>query len=224
MKKALKILKILLLFLFGLPLLYLLLAVIGFLIPVNSNEETQDRQHTVFLVSNGVHVDIAVPVKSEIMDWTSLVEPDHVRAKIHNFRYLSLGWGDLGFYRTTPEWDDLTPDTAFKALFLPSPAAIHATYYRDLWEDDQTISLQLDDNQFRRLTTYLLNSFSIPEDGDVKSVEGLHYGETDAFYPAPGSFSLFKTCNTWANNGLKYAGLEASLWTPFEEGIFYRYQ
>lgn len=224
MQQFLKIFKILLLFLIGLPLLYLLIAVIGFLIPVNSTSHIEDPAYKIFLVSNGVHVDIAVPVKTEILDWTTMVKPEHIPANVENYVYLSLGWGDMGFYKTTPEWEDLKFKTAFTALFLNSPAAIHATFYADLWEDEQTIAVKLSEDEFQKLTDYLLNSFQFTQVGVVAPIPNLHYGRTDAFYHAPGSFSIFKTCNTWANNGLKYAGLEASYWTPFEEGIFLRYR
>lgn len=224
MKQFLKILKILLFFLLSLPLLYLFIAVIGFLIPVNSTSQIEDPAYQIFLVSNGVHVDIAVPVKTEIMDWSAIVKPEHIPANVENYNYLSLGWGDLGFYKTTPEWEDLKFQTAFTALFLNSPAAIQATFYADLYEDEQTIAVKLNEDQFRKLSSYLLNSFKLTDAGIANPIPNLHYGRTDAFYHAPGSFSLFKTCNTWANNGLKVAGLEASLWTPFEEGIFLRYR
>ena len=49
------------------------------------------------------------------------------------------------------------------------------------------------------------------------------YGKNDAFYEANGSYSLFHTCNTWANNGLKACGQKACFWTPFDSGIFYHY-
>lgn len=227
MKKVLLFLKILLIILLGLPLLYLLAAFIGFIIPVNSGGETgetAEESTRIFLVSNGIHVDIAVPYQSSQMDWTGIVEYDHPRVPQPNARYLSIGWGDLGFYTTTPEWEDLTFDTAFTALFEKSPAALHVTFHRFLEENEHAIAVDLSKEQYKKLVQYLLNTFKPGEDGEIKPIPGLHYDSNDAFYPAKGTFTLFRTCNTWTNNGLKYAGLEASLWTPFEEGIFWRYR
>ena len=45
-----------------------------------------------------------------------------------------------------------------------------------------------------------------------------------ALYEAKGKYSLFYTCNTWANDGLKSAGLKACYWTVFKGGIFDQYQ
>ena len=50
------------------------------------------------------------------------------------------------------------------------------------------------------------------------------YGNSDAFYDATGSYSLFHTCNSWTNNALKAAGMKASVWTPFDKGIFHQYK
>jgi len=49
---------------------------------------------------------------------------------------------------------------------------------------------------------------------------GVH---TDVVLPIK-TACLFHTCNTWANNALKACGQKASLWTPFDTGIFYHYQ
>ena len=46
----------------------------------------------------------------------------------------------------------------------------------------------------------------------------------NAFYEAKGSYSLFTTCNTWANSALKSCGQKACIWTPFDTGIFALYE
>ncbi|MDK7354048.1 DUF2459 domain-containing protein, partial [Rothia aeria] len=49
------------------------------------------------------------------------------------------------------------------------------------------------------------------------------YGEDDAFYEANGKYSIFYTCNTWTNNVLKKAGLKASFWAAFDDGLMSQY-
>jgi hypothetical protein len=44
------------------------------------------------------------------------------------------------------------------------------------------------------------------------------------FYNAKGRYSLFYTCNTWANQALKSANQKAALWTIFDFGIFQHYK
>ncbi len=45
------------------------------------------------------------------------------------------------------------------------------------------------------------------------------YSYNDDFYEALGSFSCFKTCNSWVNSGLKESDIKACLWTPFDFGL-----
>jgi hypothetical protein len=37
---------------------------------------------------------------------------------------------------------------------------------------------------------------------------------TDAFFPARGHFSIFRTCNVWLGETLRAAGIPFGLWTP----------
>ncbi len=204
-------------------LLYFAFVVIGAAIPVNSNPETIDPDINIYLISNGVHVDIAVPVKSKIIDWTEIVNPQHTLMKPTNGSYISFGWGDLQFYENTPEWKDLTFKTAFKALFLKTPSAIHTRFHGGIPKNERIKALMIDSLQYRRLSEYIQNTFIYDDEGNSEPVEGLHYSGRDVFYKAKGSLHVFNTCNTWVNEALKHSGLKACLWTPFEEGIFLRY-
>lgn len=224
MRQAIRFLKFFLLGILGIPLLlYFALVVIGAVIPVNSNPETINPNIAIYLISNGVHVDIAVPVKTEIIDWTEIVQPKHTLHKPTNSSYVSFGWGDLLFYQNTPQWEDLTFKTAFKSLFLKMPSAIHTRFHQGIPKNERIKSLMIDSLQYRLLSGYIQNAFIYDEKGNSQPVENLHYSGQDAFYKARGSLNLFYTCNTWVNGALKHSGLRACLWTPFEEGIFLRY-
>lgn len=204
-------------------LLYFALAIIGAAIPVNSNPETINPDIKIYLISNGVHVDIAVPVISETIDWTETVKPQHTLLKPTNSSYVSFGWGDLQFYENTPEWKDLTVKTAFQALFLKTPSALHTRFHEGKPKNERIKTFMIDDSQYLLLSEYISNTFMFDDEGNSQPVQGLHYSGQDVFYRAKGSLNLFNTCNTWVNNALKHSGLKASLWTPFEEGIFLRY-
>ena len=78
---------------------------------------------------------------------------------------------------------------------------------------------------YGRLVNYISNSFQKDAGGHViKIATNANYNKADAFYEANGSYSMLHTCNTWANNGLKCSGQKACLWTPFDTGIFLKYQ
>jgi Protein of unknown function (DUF2459) len=69
------------------------------------------------------------------------------------------------------------------------------------------------------------SSFVIDKKGEYKKIiTTANYNSNDAFYDANGRYSLFYTCNTWANNALKSCGQKACWWTPFDSGIFNLYK
>lgn len=197
--------------------------IIGAAIPVNTAPDTSEPFTTIYLVSNGMHTDIVLPVRTEVTDWTKIVKPQHSLSPPNKVSFVSFGWGDLEFYRNTPEWEDLEFSTAFKSLFLKTPAAIHVRFLTTYSFGEDFRAITVDRPQYEKLCSYIKNSFKFDTSGNTQPVEDLHYTGDDAFYHAHGSLNLFKTCNTWVNSGLKNSGLKACLWTPFVEGIFYHY-
>ncbi len=203
--------------------LYVVVAMISSMIPVNTDQPDTARDYEIYIRSNGVHTDIIMPVKNELVNWLDLVDPAHTRAGYMELEYVGFGWGDLEFYENTPEWKDLAPGVAFKALFLDSPAAMHVKFKHYVIQDEHTIPIKVTSEQYLALADYITQSFALDENGAAQNIRGLNYEMTDTFYHAKGSLNMLNTCNTWTNRGLKEAGLRASLWTPFTEGIFYSY-
>lgn len=204
-------------------ILYVIVAMISSMIPVNTSQPDYGKDHEIYIRSNGIHTDIVMPVNNELVNWLEIVDPDHTRAGLRNLEFVAFGWGDREFYENTPEWNDLTPGVTFKALFLDSPAAMHVKFKHYIIHDDNTITIKVTTEQYLALADYIKESFTLDQDGNAINIPGLHYEMTDTFYHANGSLTLLYTCNTWTNKALKSAGLRASLWTPFTEGIFYSY-
>ena len=179
---------------------------------------------TIYILTNGVHTDIVMPVKNPQIDWSTEIKFRHTLSKDSIMEYVALGWGDKGFYLETPTWADLKFSTAFKAAFSLSTSAIHATFYKNMNEGETCKKISISKEQYARLIKFIKNSFKTNLNGNfIHIVTNANYGKDDAFYEANGSYSLFHTCNTWANNGLKNCGQKACLWTPFDTGIFYHY-
>jgi uncharacterized protein (TIGR02117 family) len=193
------------------------------MIPVNNNETNKEKKIPVFLITNGVHTDLAVPIHSSVIDWNKIIEKEHFNTSLRDYQYIRFGWGDLEFYRTTPQWEYLTLKTAFNSLFLETPAALHLELHEVILEDENTVAISISKEQYSAMVEYFLSTFQLNKNGNIQPVPNLHYSSRDAFYHAKGSLNPFKTCNTWINNGLKKAGMKACLWTPFTQGIFYQY-
>ena len=171
------------------------------------------KQKEIYITTNGVHLDIIVPVDNLNKEFTSQLK------LIRGTKYVSFGWGDKKFYINTPDWSDLTFPTAFRAVFLKSKTAMHVTCYSDIYKSWRKV--ELCEEQYRIIKDYILNSFLKDENGDIMRIDIEGYGLNDSFYDANGSFSLFKTCNIWVNIGLKKAGIETSIWSPFDFGILH---
>ena len=144
-----------------------------------------------------------------------------MRNKI-NEKYLSFGWGDENFYVNTPTCGDLTFRNAFKAMFLKSPTLMYLTRYKSELSD--WIEIKISKTELQKLNSYLLNTFKTNENGKKIILKNQGYSSTDDFYKAKGSYSCFKTCNSWVNSGFKESGLTSCLWTPFNFGLITKYE
>ena len=224
MKQALRYFFKFLLILLSPAIVYLVIALIGALIPVNSNPGSINAKIDIYLYRQDMHTDILLPVNSEIITWDRIFKPEHTLSNPQNLAFIGFGWGDLNFYRNTPQWEDLKLDVAFKALFLRSQSALHTRFYEKIPFSENLVKISVSENQYKKLTEYILETVNAENKSEIKPVSDLHYYQDDAFYLAETSFHLFKTCNTWANSVLKASGLKACLWTPFPQGIFFQYR
>jgi uncharacterized protein (TIGR02117 family) len=226
LKIALKTLKITGLTILALACLigiYLLSAYVLSRMSVDRESQTQNDM-PIYILTNGVHTDLVVPIKNEQIDWSKEVKFANTTGKDSLFEYVAFGWGDKGFYLETPTWADLKASVAFKAAFALGKSAIHATFYKSMREGADCVKINISKEQYSRLIKYIQESFTTDAEGHLMYIQtNANYGKEDAFYEAKGRYNLFHTCNTWANDGLKSCGQKASLWTPFDTGIFYQY-
>lgn len=193
-------------------------------IEVNSDVVASDDV-SIYLTTNGVHADLVLPVKTEIKDWSESVTFENTIAKDSTAKFVAFGWGDKGFYLDTPTWADLKFKTAFAATFALSNSAMHTTFYKKMTESESCKLIKISNSEYKQLVDYIDSSFERSADGKlIHIVTDANYNNNDAFYEAIGTYNLFKTCNTWANNGLKSCGQKACLWTPSDKGIFYHYK
>jgi uncharacterized protein (TIGR02117 family) len=216
--------KYVLFFLVGITIYTLLVISIAY-IPVNANVEACKTDCIeVYLRSNGVHTDIVLPIKNELKDWSIQLDSKLSKAGRSNFNYVSVGWGDKGFYLDTPTWGDLTFKTAFNALFYLSSSAMHITFFDSLTEGGRCKKVYISKVDYAQIVAFVESSFQCNEVNKYIHIPNVSYGEDDVFYEAKGRYSLFYTCNTWTNNCLKSGNMKACLWTVLDKGFFYHYK
>jgi len=211
LKYIFKLVKRTFLFFFSLIILYLLTAWVCSNIATNPEKELANKSKLIYVVSNGVHTDIIFP-----LGYLNKHSIDNLNLKTTT-EFVAFGWGDKGFYINTPTWGDLTFSTAVNALFLKSVSAMHVTEYSNTTTDWKKVTIN--EYQLIRIQEAILNTFQQKSNRAFIKIEGYSYGSNDAFYEAKGSFSCFKTCNTWTNQTLKKAEIKTAIWTPFDSGI-----
>ncbi len=192
-------------------------------IPVNSDVTSKGKTIPVYILSNGVHTDIVLPVKNDFHDWSQKVKFENTIAKDSTAQLVAFGWGDKGFYLETPTWNDLKFSTALRAATGFSTSAIHVTFYKSLKENKKCKKIMVSETEYQKLIDYINDSFQLDSDNFMKIETNAVYGKNDAFYEAKGSYNLFHTCNTWTNNALKASNQKAALWTATDTGILYHY-
>ena len=195
--------------LFAVVALYALGAVAGGAIPVNSGWRQAQSGVRIYVIDNGVHTDLVLPVSAEGVDWRALVKPEHFGdpgSAAHT--HVAFGWGDRDFYLNTPSWSKVSPVRVAKAMAGMGSTVLHVAHIPAPGVGPHMRTLVLSPDEYRRLSGFIRGTFA-----EGASVHG--YGGSDVFYPAKGGYSAFRTCNQWTGDGLREAGVKMGWWTPF---------
>ncbi len=197
-------------------LIYALLALLLPRITVHSDYRPPDRGVQLFVVSNGVHTDFLVPVRTPTVDWTQHLPTEWFERVERSCPYVVFGWGDKGFYLETPTWNELKLATAFKAAFFLGSSAMHVSYldYQPA-VSDACRRLTVSPEQYAKLVEYLLASFQHDAASRLRLIDHAGYTTHDRFFEATGTYSLIHTCNAWTGSGLDAIGVKTGVWTPF---------
>src|SRR5688500_12515759 len=100
--------------LLAVPAAYLVAALVGSLIPVNSDWREPDEGVPIYVADNGRHADLLLPVRTAGLDWTPLT-PRSDMADAGGEQWIGFGAGERRVYLDTPTWADLSPRTALAA-------------------------------------------------------------------------------------------------------------
>lgn len=207
--------------LLAIPAAYLTAALIGSLVPVNRGWTEPKQGTVVYLIDNGIHVDLIMPVRAEGLDWGPLLPARDFAAASPGAAGIAFGAGEEAVYLNTPTWWDLTPRTAWSAL-AGGPRVMHVEYVPGINVEVREIRLRPE--EYRRLWAAVRADFVLDSRGRPRRINHPGYGSNDAFYRAIGRANAFRTCNSWVADKLRLAGVKTSLWPPFEQGLLWRYR
>ena len=206
----------------ALLLLYLLATVAGGLIAINRDRPLVATGINVYILSNGIHTDVVVPVRTDIIDWSRILPGWDLAIALGLHDYLAFGWGDRDFYLNTPSWNDLHLSTALKALTGLDASVLHVEAMpRPLWGPDSRL-IVLTPEEYRHLADYLAASFLRDAAGAPVAIADAHYNANDGFFEATGHYSMLFTCNEWTRRALAAAGVRVPAWSPFGQALFFQ--
>ena len=207
--------------LLAVPALYLLAALIGALVTVNSEWREPDSGVTVYLADNGIHADLILPAKAQGLDWRPLLPRSDFANVPPQAGWIAFGAGERRVYLDTPTWADITPATLWAAL-TGGERVMHVEWTRDPTYAARAI--RLTPEQYRRLWAAVRAGFVLDDAGKPIPIDHPGYGPRDAFYEGYGKASAIHTCNQWVASRLRLAGVKAPVWSPFAEGLTWRYR
>ncbi len=167
----------------------------------NSSEQNSDEQQkTIYLVSHGWHAGIVLP-QADIPDNLLPITED-----FPNAQFLEVGWGDMDFYQTP----DADTGLMIKAALLPTESVLHIVGFNGpvptYFPYSEIIQIEIPSAGFEQLIRSIANSFALDGSGKVKPLGPGLYGNSQ-FYPSGKSYHLFNTCNVWTARVLRSAGL-----------------
>ncbi|MFN3370638.1 MAG: DUF2459 domain-containing protein [Sphingomonadaceae bacterium] len=164
---------------------------------------------TIGVEATLAHTEIIVPVTAAGHDWRVRLPPGSVPDGV---THLSFSWGDRDFFLATPTWADVDVRLALRALFASRSSLVHV--YRLGGFDGRPVTI--DARGYRRLVAFL--------EGEIAAGDPIAgYGADDFFLPGTGRYGWWRTCNQWAGDALAAAGVRVGLWTPFAQGLIWRF-
>jgi uncharacterized protein (TIGR02117 family) len=197
---------------------------IGYFMPRQWGPAACDNQPIeIYVAGEAAHVNLIVPVTTTAYDWGEFLDLATLGRKPAAYRYLKMGWGDRAFYINTPTWSEFQLTNALRALVAPNnPAALYVQGYVDLPQAAgvEVKCVRLSAANYRQLVAFLQASFQLTAD-QPHSPQPIQagYEPTSSFYEATGHYSILRTCNSWAAEGLESANVNTPLWSGLASAV-----
>jgi uncharacterized protein (TIGR02117 family) len=207
--------------LLAVPALYLAAALAGSLIAVNGDWSEAKQGTTLYMAANGIHASLILPIRAQGPFWRPLFPACEFAAADANAGWIAFGSGEKRVYLDTPTWWDITPRTIWASV-VGGERVMHVEYVPSPAYAVREIRLRPE--EYRRLWAAIRADFALDGRGRPQQIDHPGYGPSDAFYKATGKANAIRTCNAVAARWLSLAGVEASVWPPFVNGLVWRYR
>ncbi|UYZ64492.1 TIGR02117 family protein [Hymenobacter weizhouensis] len=202
----------------------ILLLMTGALVPTHRQFRSVPGGIPIYLVSNGFHTDVVLPVREARTghDWLRELGQPALAARFAGYRYVAFGWGNEKFYLGSMNGKFPGPGPILGAAW-PSRTLMHVDFYRAAPDSgEHVVPLRVAPEQYRRLVGFVRRSFAAPDSlGRYALRQPTGYSPEDFFFRAQGRYHLLRTCNDWTAQALRRAGVRAPLKSPLAAPVLH---
>ena len=190
------------------PVLYLVAAAIGALVPhPDATQQGAGDEVQVGLLFGPIHVDFLLPADDATRAALAPFVAAGVPVDDPRVAHLIVGWGAWEFYTTAGTFADITPRATWRAV-TGDASVLRADVVGPLPDGFRPPSVTL------RRAAYDDLLAAIAASATGAPVPGAGHTATDGFLEAHGRFHILRTCNTWIADMLAAAGVDIGAWTP----------
>lgn len=203
---------------------FILLLMTGTLVPVNRQFRQTPGGVQIFVVSNGFHTDVVLPLREPRTghNWLDALNQPTLTARFARYPYVAFGWGNERFYLGSMGGKFPGPRAIAGAVF-PSKTLMHIDFHRVAPDSgSHVVPLRVSVEQYRQLTAYVQQGFRPDGLGRAQLRQPTGYTPEDFFFLGTGRYHALRTCNDWTNRGLRRAGLRAALKAPLAGSVLFQ--
>ena len=187
-----------------------------------SSQSCQNQPFKIYVAGDSMHVNLILPVQNQAFDWSQFLSIDQIgRDAQQRYRYLKFGWGDRDFYMNTPSWSEMKISNALRSLFMPgNPTALYVEGDAEL-PNEPNVELKcvgVSQQDYLQLVAFIKASFQQTNHGQPIRIQDSAIA-TSGFYEATGHYSILRTCNTWAADGLDSANIQTPIWSGLASAV-----
>ncbi|KUG07481.1 hypothetical protein ASU33_14120 [Solirubrum puertoriconensis] len=203
---------------------FVVLLMSGTLIPRNAAFRQTPDGVPMYVVSNGFHTDLVLPILEPRThtNWLQRTGNPALQARFAGYEYIAFGWGNEAFYLESYGGRMPKLGTVLRAV-LPARTLMHVGFYRGAPRPrERVVPLRISVDEYRQLTSYIEQSFRPDSLGNWALRNEAGYSPDDFFFRAKGRYHALRTCNDWTNQGLHRAGIRAALKAPLAASVLYQ--
>ncbi|MBC6698940.1 DUF2459 domain-containing protein [Hymenobacter sp. BT190] len=195
---------------------FILLLMTGALLPVNRRFRQTPNGVAVFVVSNGTHTDVVLPLRDARTDvnWLRHLPDSGMQARFSGYEYAAFGWGSEAFFLASYSHQQPGPSVVLRAV-VPGPTLMHVRFLRQApVAGPQVVPLRISVAQYQALAAQVAASFQSDSLQHYQLRNAAGYTPNDFFFRAAGRYHALRTCNDWTVRTLRRTGLRAPLKSP----------